>query len=129
MNRRKCLQTVHFFHGFVNHVSSRICNDYGWVFPWIWLNFLVQILNPKSTWDNNHHYFNLWYLCIKLKKLFKNWINFSSFWENAKFCQKWWLLYQFDSGLKSLTSEATPSATQFVKRSYKISHPPGLWLS
>ena len=67
MNRRKCLQTVHFFHGFVNHVSSRICNDYGWVFPWIWLNLLAQIVNPKSTWDNNHHYFNLWY--IKLKKL------------------------------------------------------------
>ena len=28
--------------------------------------------------------------------------------------------------VKSLTSEATPSATQFFKRSYKISHPPGL---
>ena len=28
--------------------------------------------------------------------------------------------------LKSLTSEATPSATQFFKRSYKISHNPGL---
>ena len=28
--------------------------------------------------------------------------------------------------LKSLTSESTPSATQFYKRSYKISHNPGL---
>ena len=28
--------------------------------------------------------------------------------------------------LKSLMSEATPSATQFFKRSYKISHNPGL---
>ena len=28
--------------------------------------------------------------------------------------------------LKSLTLEATPSATQFFKRSYKISHNPGL---
>ena len=27
---------------------------------------------------------------------------------------------------KSLTSEATPSATQFFKRAYKISHFPGL---
>ena len=36
----------------------------------------------------------------------------------------WW----FDGcwWLKSLTSEATPSATQFFKRSYKISHNPGL---
>ena len=28
--------------------------------------------------------------------------------------------------LQSLTSEATHSATQFFKRSYKISHPPRL---
>jgi hypothetical protein len=28
--------------------------------------------------------------------------------------------------LKSLTSEVTPSANQFFKRSYKISHNPGL---
>ena len=28
--------------------------------------------------------------------------------------------------IKSITSEVTPSATQFFKRSYKISHPPGL---
>ena len=28
--------------------------------------------------------------------------------------------------VKSLTLEATPSATQFFKRSYKMSHPPGL---
>ena len=31
-----------------------------------------------------------------------------------------------DNQVKSLTSEATPSATQFFKRSYKISHNPGL---
>ena len=30
------------------------------------------------------------------------------------------------SRVKSLTSKATPSATQFFKRSYKISHNPGL---
>ena len=31
--------------------------------------------------------------------------------------------------LKSLISEATPSTTQFFKRSYQISHNPGLWAS
>ena len=31
--------------------------------------------------------------------------------------------------LKSLTSKATPLATQFFKRAYKISHFPGLWAS
>ena len=31
--------------------------------------------------------------------------------------------------MKSLTSEATPLATQFYKRSYKISHNPGLLTS
>ena len=31
-----------------------------------------------------------------------------------------------DGQLKSLTSEALPSATQFFKRAYKISHFPGL---
>ena len=30
---------------------------------------------------------------------------------------------------KSLTSDSTPSATQFFKRSNKISNPPGLWAS
>ena len=33
------------------------------------------------------------------------------------------------SGVKSLTSEATPSATQFFKRSYKIRNNPGLQAS
>ena len=31
-----------------------------------------------------------------------------------------------DTQLKSLTSEATPSATQFFRRAYKISHFSGL---
>ena len=35
----------------------------------------------------------------------------------------------FGSRIKSLTSEATHSATQFFKQSYKISHPPGLYAS
>ena len=37
--------------------------------------------------------------------------------------------YCADFRLKSLTLEATPLATQFFKRSYKISNNPGLWAS
>ena len=38
-------------------------------------------------------------------------------------------LREFQLRVKSLTSEATPSATQFFKRSYKISHSPELYAS
>ena len=37
-----------------------------------------------------------------------------------------YFIEKLKTNLASLTSEATPSATQFFKRSYKISHPPGL---
>ena len=47
-----------------------------------------------------------------LKSLDRNW----NFFDN--FHAVWWI--------KSLTSEATPSATQLFKRAYKISHPSGL---
>ena len=38
------------------------------------------------------------------------------------------ILYN-DLDLESLMSDATPLATQFIKRSYKISHNPGLLAS
>ena len=46
-------------------------------------------------------------------------MTFQSMLQNKHFFIQGWRL-------KSLTSEATPSATQFFKLSYKISHPPGL---
>ena len=52
----------------------------------------------------------------------------NSFWNCQSLVAQWSLKFNI-AALVSWGSEATPSATPFFKRAYKISHPPRLYVS
>ena len=66
--------------------ENRIRTDISmvWIFLWIWLTHLTQILKPESSWDTNHY---ILLLAVSEKKISLKMIRneFFEFWKRSQF--------------------------------------------
>ena len=113
------LASTTYIHTYIPKVSMYVLQFQ----PWI---FFYSISSESAKWSKivrgevNYD---------KRSKLFPTWASISlphecgGGWPALKISWLWSLTW---FAVKSLTSKATPLATQFFKRSYKMNHPPQL---